>query len=103
MKKLRFLFLLYSIISFGNLRAADTVFVKEAQIPVLLERQDNILFYIRLETDTAQIFNDVVLQFTENTSMQNIQSVKLYYSGTEALQDYGKKRFAPVSLSLIHI
>ena len=97
MKKLRFLFLLYSIISFGNLRAADTVFVKEAQIPVLLERQDNILFYIRLETDTAQIFNDVVLQFTENTSMQNIQSVKLYYSGTEALQDYGKKRFAPVS------
>lgn len=97
MKKLRFLFLLYSIISFGNLRAADTVFVKEAQIPVLLERQDNILFYIRLETDTAQIFNDVVLQFTENTSMQNIQSVKLYYSGTEALQDYSKKRFAPVS------
>lgn len=90
MKKLRFLFLLYSIISFGNLRAADTVFVKEAQIPVLLERQDNILFYIRLETDTAQTFNDVVLQFTENTSMQNIQSVKLYYSGTEALQDYGK-------------
>lgn len=59
MKKLRFLFLLYSIILFGNLRAADTVFVKEAQIPVLLERQDNILFYIRLETDTAQIFNDV--------------------------------------------
>ena len=54
MKKLRFLFLLYSIISFGNLRAADTVFVKEAQIPVLLERQDNILFYIRLETDTAR-------------------------------------------------
>lgn len=97
MKKLRFLFLLYSIILFGNLRAADTVFVKEAQVPVLLERQDNILFYIRLETDTAQIFNDVVLQFTENTSMQNIQSVKLYYSGTEALQDYSKKRFAPVS------
>ena len=97
MKKLRFLFLLYSITLFGNLQAADTVFVKEAQIPVLLERQDNIIFYIRLEANTAQIFNDVVLKFTGNTPIQDIQSVKLYYSGTEALQDYGKKRFAPVS------
>lgn len=96
MKKLRFLFLLYSITLFGNLQAADTVFVKEAQIPVLLERQDNIIFYIRLEANTAQIFNDVVLKFTGNTPIQDIQSVKLYYSGTEALQDYGKKRFAPV-------
>lgn len=90
MKKLRFLFLLYSITLFGNLQAADTVFVKEAQIPVLLERQDNIIFYIRLEANTAQIFNDVVLKFTGNTPIQDIQSVKLYYSGTEALQDYGK-------------
>ena len=97
MKKLRFLFLLYSITLFGNLQAADTVFVKEAQIPVLLERQDNIIFYIRLEANTAQIFNDVVLKFTGNTPIQDIQSVKLYYSGTEALQDYGKNRFATVS------
>lgn len=81
MKKLRFLFLLYSITLFGNLQAADTVFVKEAQIPVLLERQDNIIFYIRLEANTAQIFNDVVLKFTGNTPIQDIQSVKLYYSG----------------------
>ena len=65
MKKLRFLFLLYSIISFGNLRAADTVFVKEAQIPVLLERQDNILFYIRLETDTAKLMKSFIIAISE--------------------------------------
>lgn len=97
MKKLLFLFLFYSIVWGDSLQAADTVFIKEAQIPVLLERQDNILFYMRLKADTAQTFNEVVLQFTDNTPMQDIQSVKLYYSGTEALQDYGKKRFAPVA------
>ena len=40
--------------------------------------------------------NDVVLKFGKDVAMSDVQSVKLYYSGTEALQDYGKNRFAPV-------
>lgn len=79
------------------LHASDTVFVKEAQVPILLERQDNILFYIRLEAKTAQTLEEVALRFSDETPLGDIHSVKLYYSGTEARQDYGKKRFAPVS------
>lgn len=79
------------------LYASDTVFVKEAQVPILLERQDNVLFYLRIEAKSAQTLNEVALQFSEDTLLRDIRSVKLYYSGTEARQDYDKKRFAPVS------
>ena len=34
--------------------------------------------------------------------MADIQSVKLYYSGTEARQNYGKKFFTPVSYISSH-
>ncbi|WP_373824986.1 BNR-repeat neuraminidase N-terminal domain-containing protein, partial [Bacteroides heparinolyticus] len=35
-------------------QAADTVFVHETQIPVLIERQDNVLFRMRLETSVGK-------------------------------------------------
>lgn len=46
MKKLIILFfcLLYTI---SMLRAADTIFVRETQVPVLIERMDNVLYYLR--------------------------------------------------------
>ncbi|WP_373155270.1 BNR-repeat neuraminidase N-terminal domain-containing protein [Bacteroides cellulosilyticus] len=98
MKKLQILLMLACCVAFScDLQAADTVFVKETQVPVLLERQDNILFYLRLNANESQTFDEVVMRFSENTNLQDIQNVKLYYSGTEALQDYDKKRFAPVS------
>lgn len=43
------------------------------------------------------MLDDVVLKFGKDVNLAEIQSVKLYYSGTEALQDRGKKRFSPVN------
>lgn len=77
-------------------RAADTVFVRETRIPVLIERQDNVLFYLRLDATESRMLNEVVLNWGGNADPAHVQSVKLYYGGTEALQDKGKKRFAPV-------
>ena len=37
-----------------------------------------------------------MLNLGEGVNLSEIQSIKLYYGGTEALQDSGKKRFAPV-------
>lgn len=83
-------------------KAADTVFVRETCIPVLIERQDNVLFNIRLDATENKTLDELVLRFGKEVNMQDIQSVKLYYSGTEARQQVNKKRFAPVEYISSH-
>ena len=36
--------------------ASDTVFVRETQIPILIERQDNVLFMLRLNAKESRSF-----------------------------------------------
>lgn len=98
MKKAVILFSLFFLMcAVPVVRAADTVFIRETRIPILIERQDNVLFYFRLDARESRMLDDVVLKFGEDVNLAEIQSVKLYYSGTEALQDRGKKRFSPVN------
>lgn len=85
-----------------TLKAADTLFVKETQIPILIEREDNVLFYIRLETNKSQKLDDITLKFGDEVDLTTIQAVKLYYSGTEASQDINKKRFSPTNYLSSH-
>lgn len=97
MKKAVILFSLFCFLcAIPVVRAADTIFVRETRIPILIERQDNVLFYLRLDAKESQTLNDVVLNLGKGVNLSEIQSIKLYYGGTEALQDSGKKRFAPV-------
>ncbi|MEG1562616.1 MAG: sialidase family protein [Bacteroides sp.] len=95
MKKITVLFLLF-LCAFPVMKAADTLFVQETRIPILIERQDNVLFYLRLDAKESKTLNDVKISFDKGVNLADIQSVKLYYSGTEALQDSKKKSFAPV-------
>lgn len=94
MKKL--LSLLLGLFSFISLQASDTVFVKAPQVPILIERNDNVLLYMRLDAKQTQTLDNVTLTFDKEVPTSQIKSVKLYYGGTEASQDRGKKRFAPV-------
>lgn len=94
MKKL--LSLLLGLFSFIGLQASDTVFVKAPQVPILIERNDNVLLYMRLDAKQTQTLDNVTLMFDKEVPTSQIKSVKLYYGGTEASQDRGKKRFAPV-------
>lgn len=41
--------------------------------------------------------NEVVLRLGQNVNLSNIQSIKLYYGGTEARQNYGKELYLPVT------
>lgn len=92
-----FLFVLLNI-CFLAVRASDTVFVHETQIPILIERNDNVLFQLRFMADGQdRMLDEVKLHFGNDVDLASIQSVKLYYAGTEALQNYGKPSFAPVS------
>ena len=94
MKKL--LSLLLGLFSFIGLQASDTVFIKAPQVPILIERNDNVLLYMRLDAKQTQTLDNVTLTFDKEVPTSQIKSVKLYYGGTEASQDRGKKRFAPV-------
>ena len=93
MRKL--LSLCIGMISIG-LQAADTVFVITPQVPILIERHDNVLAYMRLDAKETQTLENVTLTFDKEVPLSQIKAVKLYYSGTDASQDRGKKRFAPV-------
>ena len=95
MKTIRFFLLLLMAGFAWNAKAADTVYVHETQVPILIERQDNVLYYLRLNARESQTLNEVILNIAPKEASA-IQSVKLYYGGTEALQDRPKKRFAPV-------
>ncbi len=86
----------------GVATAADTLFVKEAQIPVLLERKDNIMFYMRIDAKQGQSFDGVTLEFGKEVNLRDIAAVKLYYSGTEAQQNQGKGHWAPVGYISSH-
>lgn len=85
-----------------DVKASDTVFIHETQIPVLIERQDNVLFYIRLDAKESKILDEVVLDFSKSTNLADVQAIKLYYGGTEALQDQNKNRFVPVEYISSH-
>lgn len=102
---MRRIFYLLFLILLGysfDVKASDTVFIHETQIPVLIERQDNVLFYIRLDAKESKMLDEVVLDFSKSTNLADVQAIKLYYGGTEALQDQNKNRFAPVEYISSH-
>lgn len=103
MKKSVILFSLFILLCAAPVvKAADTIFIRETRIPILIERKDNVMFYLRLDAKESQTLNDVVLKFGKEVNLSEVKSVKLYYSGTEALQDVNKKRFAPVNYISSH-
>ena len=65
--------------------AADLRIVAGAtQTPVLLDRADNILFNIRIDAPEGGTFERLDLQL-DKESARYVRSVKLYYSGTDAV------------------
>lgn len=93
---------LLCILSFTAVKGADTIFVKSPQIPVLIERHDNVLFYMRINAKETKMLDNVTVNFDDDVNLNAIKSIKLYYSGTEALQDIEKQRFAPVEYISSH-
>lgn len=98
-KLLSFLVVLSCIL---GIKAADTVFIKNPQIPILIERHDNVLCYMRINAQEAKVLDNVSVTFGQDVPLEQIKSVKLYYGGTEAIQDRGKNRFAPVEYISAH-
>lgn len=94
MKKI-FLSFLLSCFIFTN-HAEDTVYIKQTKIPILIDRLDNVLFYIRIDAQNSKVLDEITLRFAEKTNLNEIASVKLYYSGTEAPERSENIHYTPV-------
>ena len=94
MRKLIFIIsiLFLSINGYG----ADTLQVKQSQVPILIDRNDNVLFYVRLDAKEVSSLKDLSFLFGKNVNLSEIKSVKLYYGGTEAPAKAGKVLYAPI-------
>lgn len=90
------------LVSLLSAKAADTLFVKQPMVPILLERHDNVLFQMRLDASEGETLDEITVALSDNVPLREIRAVKLYYAGTEARQDYGKNRFAPVTYISSH-
>ena len=65
------LLLLLSFIGsvFLSVYAADTVYVRETQIPILIERQDNVLYYLRRDASDSHQLDEIILNFEDGTKL----------------------------------
>lgn len=63
---------------------AQNVLVHETETPILIDREDNDLFEIRIDSPEGGIFNDITLALSEDVRLEDIKALKLYYAGTES-------------------
>lgn len=81
-----------------SIAAQDIVQVSQPQIPILIERGDNVLFYIRLDAKTVTTLDELTIDFeniNNGFSLSDIKALKLYYAGTENVQRKGGVYYAP--------
>lgn len=64
--------------------SADTLYMRESQLPILIDRKDNVLFEIRIQANKGDVLDQLAVHLGENVKTSDIRAVKLYYSGTEA-------------------
>lgn len=83
-------------------QAADTVRIRETQIPILIERQDNVLFYLRMDAEAGETLNEVKLSFGNDVNLSDIEAVKLYYGGTKRLNANEKNVMLPIEYLSSH-
>lgn len=76
--------------------AADSLYVREQQIPILIDRTDNVLLEMRIPAQKGDVLNKLTLQFGNEMNLSDIKAIRLYYSGTEAPAREGS-HFSPVA------
>ncbi len=90
-------FLYISILLFVQTTfAADSLYVREQQIPILIDRPDNVLLEMRILAQKGDVLNKLTLSFGECTNISDIKAVRLFYSGVEAPSREGD-HFGPIT------
>ena len=103
MKKINYTLLILLAVLFSTpMLATDTIRVKQTKIPILVEREDNVLFYFRIDASESEMLNELVFKISDDTNLDEIEAIKLYYSGTESVQRENEIYFAPVEYITSH-
>ncbi len=103
MKKINYnLLILLAVLFSTPMLATDTIRVKQTKIPILIEREDNVLFYFRIDASESEMLNELVFKISDDTNLDEIEAIKLYYSGTESVQRENEIYFAPVEYITSH-
>lgn len=85
-----------------TLWASDSLRVHNPQIPILLDRIDNVLFQIRVpDAKPGDVLESITVEFDAGTDLKSIAELRLFYSGTEAVRRKGMY-FSPVDYISSH-
>ena len=87
-------FLLWTTIDV--VQAAGKVQIWETRVPVLIEREDNVLFYLRVKAQGDEHFEGVRLMIEDDKVLRQVRAVKLYYGGTKHLENQERDAMRPV-------
>ncbi len=84
------------------LSASDSLRVYNPQIPILVDRIDNILFQVRVpDAVSGDVLESLAVEFGENVDLRSVAELRLFYSGTEAARRSGVN-FSPVEYISSH-
>ncbi len=92
-----FLLFLHTLVCFAPILAKNTILVKQTKIPILIEREDNVLFYFRINASESEVLSELKFKILGDTNLNEIEALKLYYGGTESAQRESEIYFAPVN------
>lgn len=74
---MRKIFLYFSLLLFMQTAfAADSLFVRKPQIPILIDRTDNILVEMRVQAHKGDVLNKLSLQFKEGIDLNDIKALR---------------------------
>lgn len=65
--------------------SVDTLSIDAPQVPILIDRNDNPLFEMYINADNDDTLDNICIELGKETNPDEIQSIKLYYSGVEAV------------------
>lgn len=84
MKRLTFISFVFAatLLAAATAKAASPM-VHSPQIPILIERTDNILLEVRIEAERGEVLNSLTVEFDGETNISNIEALRLFYGGTE--------------------
>ena len=82
--------------------ASDSLRIHNPQIPVLLDRTDNVLFQIRVpDAKAGDVLESITFELEDGANLKSVSELRLFYSGTEAARRRGT-HFSPVEYISSH-
>ena len=96
------LFLLFALLAYSiAVFSIDTVYVHTPQVPILIDRTDNVWFEMRISAQKGDILNHLTISLGKQVDIKEIKSIRLFYSGVES-PARKEKNFNPTTYISTH-